>query len=63
MLEIEKLYYPNKGTYKISEFINEGITYHKINPTIKVRLNPKDNCNIWTGMLLTLLHSQRRHYI
>lgn len=43
-LEIEKVYYPNKGTYKISEFINEGITYHKINPTIKVRLNPADNC-------------------
>ncbi|RKO69210.1 hypothetical protein D7322_23555 [Sphingobacterium puteale] len=45
-LEIDKVYYPNKDTYKISEFIKEGIIYHKINPTIKVRLNPDNNCGI-----------------
>ena len=45
-LEIEKVYYPNKGTYKVSDFMKDGIIYHKIDPTIIVRLNPANNCGI-----------------
>lgn len=45
-LEIDKVYYPNKDTYKVSEFMKDGIIYRKIEPTIIVRLNPANNCGI-----------------
>lgn len=45
-LEVEKVYYPHKATYNVTQIIKGGIIYRKIDPQIVVRLNPDDNCGI-----------------
>lgn len=45
-INVNKIYYPEKGTYNASDYFPNGIAYIQTYPKISVELNPDKNCGI-----------------
>lgn len=45
-IKINKVYYPGKEIYNVSELLKKDLIYKRVHPKVIVKLNPKKNCNI-----------------